>query len=695
MHFIKVSFSRTLALAAMIATPAFAANIDGLLVDLSGNDEHARAVARQMLPREGAASIPKLLVLLKNDNPNVWWAANAVLKDILNELHAPAYAKQRQSAAEQILAMLSPSESLAINDRVLRLLPIAVPNTKCDLTPLAALLGNADLREKAREALGEINTKEAAEVIAAALDAADPDFKVALLNTSVHMRDQALVTAARKLLADQTPAIRSAAARAVAWTGQIGLLPALGKVFANAEGDSAFAAADALLRLCDGIAQHGGNYESVIPVYREVLSKSDNAVIEATALVGLGTYGDETVIPEIIAAASGAHAADLQGPALQALEQQTGRAAANALLAAYSRADKDMQALLLQMFGRKKDATYLPALTAGLGAPDAALRNAAVIGLRDSGLPDAAKALSEYVGKAADAEKPAALDALRAMTDAFVSSGKADEAGKGYLALYRGAPAGDVKNAALEGIKRFPTPEAFDVLIKDLDINEIKGMSVKNLAGLHKALVDAKRDDDAKKAEGLLLAAIAPKGAASQLIDYAHATNSASQWAGRLGAITKWKIVGPFPFDMKAGFTGTNVGEPNVDLAAKYKTTTGEAGWKDQGGDPLNGLTDLSGPLGMQTGACAYALAKVNVPAATDILLRAGSDDGLRIWVDGKLVHENNVDRGFTLDSDEAKASLQAGDNLILVQITQGGGGWNFGVRLTTADGTPLNFTQP
>ena len=125
-----------LALAYIFAEPTFAANIDGLLVDLSGNDEHARAVARQMLPRDGYGAVPKLLGLLRSDNPNVWWAANAVLKDVLNGLTEPARLKQRQAAAEQLLAMLTPAETPEVKDRVMRLLPLAVPAQKCDLAPL-------------------------------------------------------------------------------------------------------------------------------------------------------------------------------------------------------------------------------------------------------------------------------------------------------------------------------------------------------------------------------------------------------------------------------------------------------------------------------------------------------------------------------------------------------------------------------
>jgi len=683
-----------LLLAAGMATHAIAADIDGLILDLAGKDEKARAVARQLLPREGLAAVPELLPLLRNDEALIWWPAHAVLRDIFNNLVTPGQSKEREDATAQTLAFLAPAETTAVKLRVLRLLPIIV-GRGTDLTPLAALLGDAELRERTREILGEIGTPEAVKVLTAALDNADPEFQVALLNTFVHLKKRDALAAVRPLLKSESPEVRAAAARAVSWTGQSGYVSALRNVFSESTPETRFDAGDALLRLYGSIALAGGNYETVIKGYRELLAKAEHPVIEAGALVGLGTYGDESVIPEIIAAASGAHAATLQGPALQALAAQNGRAATNTLLAAYERADNEMKALLLQMFGRKQDAAYLPALTTALDAPEPTLRAAGVAGLRELGSAEAAATLGAYAQRATAEDRAVAVAALEHVTTSLVQAGNAEAAGRAYLALYRAAGDDTQRNAAIEGMKRYPVPESFEVLINDLDLSQLAGMPVKNLAALHKALADAGRTDDAKKAEGILSSQLTSTGNVSQLIDYVRANGTADQWVGRLGAISKWQIVGAFPFDMKAGFVSTNVGEPNIDLAAKYTTKAGEAGWIAHGGDPLNGLTDLSGPFGMLDKACAYAVAKINVAEAGAATLRCGSDDGIKAWVNGAPVHENNVDRGFALDSDQAPITLNAGENTILVQITQGGGGWNFGVRLTLPDGAPLLFTQP
>lgn len=681
-------------LAAGIATHAVAADIDGLIIDLAGKDEKKRAVARQLLPREGLPAVAELLPLLRNDDAAVWWPAHAVLRDIFNALVTPGHSAERAEATTQTLALLATEERADVKIRAMRLLPIIV-GRGTDLSPLAALLGDPDLRERARQTLGEIGTPEACKALAAALDTADPDFQVALLNTFVHLKKRDTLPATRPLLKSESPAVRVAAARAVAWSGQPSFVGALRVVFNQSTPETRFDAGDALLRLYDSIALAGGNYETVLRGYRELLAKAEHPVIEAGALVGLGTHGDETVIPEIIAAASGANAATLQGPALQALAAQQGRAATNALLAAYERADNEMKALLLQLFGRKHDAAYLPVLSAGLDAPEPALRTAAVAGLRALGSAEAAAALGAFAQRAEAGERPGAVEALQQLTASLEQAGNAEAAGRAYLALYRAAGDDAQRHVAIEGMKRYPVPESFEVLINDLDLSQLATMPVKNLVALRKALADAGRAEDAKKAEGILNSQLADTGNVRQLIDQVRANGTAGEWAGRLGAISQWQVVGAFPFDMKEGFVHTNIGEPNVDLTAKYTTKAGEATWTPRGGDPLDGLTDLTGVFGMIDKACAYAMARINLAQAGPATLRCGSDDGIKVWVNGAPVHENNTDRGFALDSDQAPITLNAGENTILVQITQGGGGWNFGVRLTQPDGVPLVFTQP
>ena len=68
-------------------------------------------------------------------------------------------------------------------------------------------------------------------------------------------------------------------------------------------------------------------------------------------------------------------------------------------------------------------------------------------------------------------------------------------------------------------------------------------------------------------------------------------------------------------------------------------------------------------------------------PSDRTARMLVGSDDGVRIWVNGEIVHSNPVFRGAAPDQDDVPVSLRKGWNKVLVKVLQGGGGWGFYLR--------------
>ena len=62
--------------------------------------------------------------------------------------------------------------------------------------------------------------------------------------------------------------------------------------------------------------------------------------------------------------------------------------------------------------------------------------------------------------------------------------------------------------------------------------------------------------------------------------------------------------------------------------------------------------------------------------------LGLGSDDSVKIWLNGKVVHKNAVNRGAGDFQDTFKVDLIDGINRILVKVGEKGGGWSmfFGI---------------
>lgn len=55
----------------------------------------------------------------------------------------------------------------------------------------------------------------------------------------------------------------------------------------------------------------------------------------------------------------------------------------------------------------------------------------------------------------------------------------------------------------------------------------------------------------------------------------------------------------------------------------------------------------------------------------------AGSDDSVKVWLNGEIVHENFVDRGAYDYQDVFRVTLKQGKNVLLVAVYEGAGGWS------------------
>ena len=77
-----------------------------------------------------------------------------------------------------------------------------------------------------------------------------------------------------------------------------------------------------------------------------------------------------------------------------------------------------------------------------------------------------------------------------------------------------------------------------------------------------------------------------------------------------------------------------------------------------------------------------YAWTEVEAPDETDAWLGIGSDDGLKVWLNGELVNDQWVARTSRLDDDVVPLRLKKGKNRFLIKIQNVKGLWSFTCRL-------------
>jgi len=97
-------------------------------------------------------------------------------------------------------------------------------------------------------------------------------------------------------------------------------------------------------------------------------------------------------------------------------------------------------------------------------------------------------------------------------------------------------------------------------------------------------------------------------------------------------------------------------------------------------------------PENQRAYVAGYAARVIKSDKARQLKLFTGSDDALRVWLNGKLLKEVLALRAATLDADAFPAELQAGDNTLLVEVSQGLGGWGLFLRLEDMDGKHLRL---
>ena len=152
---------------------------------------------------------------------------------------------------------------------------------------------------------------------------------------------------------------------------------------------------------------------------------------------------------------------------------------------------------------------------------------------------------------------------------------------------------------------------------------------------------------------------------------------------GDASYVRRWLVVGPFAGDLAtdplAGQGGEASAQPQDGLEvkradgsiAKWHFVTS---WAD-----VVSLEDLEGN---KDGVVAYAFARVTRSAAGKALLAVGSDEGVRVWLNGKLVLSRDGLRSLVPDEDQMEVDMLAGENSLLIKVPQQMGRWTFCARV-------------
>jgi mono/diheme cytochrome c family protein len=89
---------------------------------------------------------------------------------------------------------------------------------------------------------------------------------------------------------------------------------------------------------------------------------------------------------------------------------------------------------------------------------------------------------------------------------------------------------------------------------------------------------------------------------------------------------------------------------------------------------PIKIVPGQDTPVVGKDNASGYLRTKIASDVDGELVLRLSSDDGIKVWVNDKLVHSNKVARGVATAVDVVKITVKKGENPIIIKIVNIGG---------------------
>jgi hypothetical protein len=236
------------------------------------------------------------------------------------------------------------------------------------------------------------------------------------------------------------------------------------------------------------------------------------------------------------------------------------------------------------------------------------------------------------------------------------------------------------KRLVLSGLGAIPDSQSLNLAATMLDDVSVKAEAARAVI----QIADALPPVNASEAVATLTKIITENADAATTAS----AEEARKKAWRMSSfVTLWQIAGPYQQQGK-DFSAL------FDIA--FPPETGDAAsvhWREMptNSNPADSWKmDLLQALGGEQ-RVAYARTWIHSPKQQSARLELGADDGVKVWLNGVLVHANNTSRSLQPGSDQVDVTLNEGWNALMLKITQNTGGWEFCARLAQPSGEPVD----
>jgi len=562
----------------------------------------------------------------------------------------------------------------------------------------------------ALELARQVSARGATRALAALLPFTAPPVQVALIGSLTQRGDVAAAPAITPLAGSSTAEVRVAALNALGILGDASMAPLLAVAAAASSGEEQKTARLALVQLRRGnptetmlrllpdtkpevqaeFARALGDRSdrTAIPGLMELARQGSGSASKA-ALQALAVLVEDSQLGEIVQFVAGAgsdsaraNAAEAVNTACHQIQTRRGRVNIEPLLQALASGTPETRIALLPVCGGLIDPKVRAATRAAIASPDPPVRAAAIRALCDTSdpelLPDALKIACEAPEE--NLRTLAIRACVRLTTQEETIKLPRKEQIEPLKTILAKPLRPEQKRIVLAGLAEIPDLEALKLSEPMLNEAATQLEAARAVTRIAAALPCAQRAEATNALAKVLSAttdADARKEAETALKDIQAAADY----------ITAWQVSGPYfqeGKDYKELFDLAFPPEVPDAAGVKWQALLPDS-------DPKRPwVMDLLKALGGDQ-RVAYARTWAYSESAQTARLDLGTDDGVKVWLNGQVVHANNLLRGLEPDSDKVKLNLQAGWNPLLLKVTQLNQGWGFCARVRKPDGTRLD----
>jgi len=554
------------------------------------------------------------------------------------------------------------------------------------------------LRKGAIGFMTMVEAKDATKAFATILPSLPPDAQVLVLRALGSRGDTAAARAVTAAARSEHESVRLAALEALGSVGNATAALLLAQTAATASDSEKKVARASLERLSNEdvnailiLSINSGDDRTRVEIIRAVAARGvtqtagellkaagdDNESVRREAIRALGVLVDVSELDTLVELAM--KPKDLKDLAAfeQATEAVFRRVRSKSLqaapvLAALATAPTDVKPMLVRLLGRPATPEALEAVRAALKDPNAEVRDAAVRTLSD--WPDATPAEELLALARTSTNRTHKVLALRGYVR---MAGMSKDPTAMYVRAMELAERPDDKKLVLGGLGSADSAQALELVERYLKDNQLQAEAA--LATVQ--IANRLRQNDATRAKTALKNVVATTKDAGIRQQAQDVINEMEQYEGY---ILVWLATGPYAEKGKESRAIFNTKfppeKPDAEGVKWERLTRGVGSWD----------INLEAAFGGKDHCAAYLRTRIWSPAQQDVRLELGSDDAVKAWLNGKLVHTNYTNRSLGPRQDLMNVKLQKGWNGLCLKVVDHEGGWAFCCRVRRPDGGVL-----